>query len=124
MKSKGERATKTTASPIAKLKPASRKAAKTVRAKRPVRKAASTSGRMRQRSKSSLPAQFRPLKQLSLAKDPRFWTLRKEFKDYFRQLPEEEKEPFLDGLGSDYLGYLLMELIHEESNAPRIFWED
>jgi len=109
MRSNGKRATKATASRKGSLKTAS----KTASAKRPARKAASRNGKRRQVVNSTVPPQFRELKQLAATNDPRFWELRTEFRDYFRSLPEEEVEQFLKGLGRPYLDYLTLALAQE-----------
>lgn len=110
MKSNGKNATKTTANRNGKLKAASRKAAKTSSSKRPAKKAAS---KKRLAVKSTVPPKFRELKRLEAAEDPRFWELRKEFRDYFNNLSEEEVEPFLEGLRHPYTDYLAIELVRQ-----------
>ena len=102
-------------------------ATKTVAAKRNGKRAAAqnieTNGARRPRVKSTVPPQFRELKQLAAANDPRFWELRREFKDYFYTLPEAEIEPFVEGLGEPYLGYLFIELARESvRNNPISIW--
>jgi len=110
MKSNGKSATKTAASRSGKLKAASRKTTKTSSSKRPAKKAAS---KKRQVVKSTVPPKFRELKRLEAAEDPRFWELRKEFRDYFNNLSEEEVEPFLEGLRHPYTDYLAIEMVRQ-----------
>lgn len=70
-------------------------------------------GKKRRSIKSTVPPQFRELPKLGEANDPRFWELRSEFKDYFKSLPEEEVEPFLNGLKYPFVDYLSIELAQE-----------
>lgn len=113
MKSNGKSATKTTAKRIGNLKTAGRKVSKTAGAKRPAKKVASKNVKKRQVVKSTVPPQFRELKQLAAKKDPRFQQLRREFRDYFYSLSDEEVTPFLEGLGYPYIDYLVTELARE-----------
>lgn len=115
MKSNGKLATKT----VAKRKTTSTKPMVTAKAKLTAKPAAKKNGKKRAVVKSTVPPQFRVLKQLAAAKDPRFWELRREFRAYFYALPEEEREPFLEGLGEPYLDYLVMAMIQEgEGSRP------
>lgn len=104
MKPSSKKTAKLSSRSNGKLKTAGRQQDKT---------AAKKSARKRRTVKSTVPPQFRELKQLAAANDPRFWTLRREFRDYLYTLPEEEVEPFLEGLGEPYLGYLVMALVQE-----------
>lgn len=104
MKSRGKKTVKLPSRSARKLRTAIRN---------PVKPAAKESARKRRTIKSTVPPQFRELKQLAAANDPRFWTLRREFRDYLYTLPEEEVEPFLEGLGEPYLGYLVMAMVQE-----------
>ncbi|MGH9844952.1 MAG: hypothetical protein ACREEM_40055 [Blastocatellia bacterium] len=53
------------------------------------------------------------MKKLAAKNDPRFWELRREFRDYVRNMPEDEMEPFMEGLGQPYLDYLVTALIQQ-----------
>ncbi len=119
MKQSSKKATKK----VAKKSAAPKAAAKKQAAKGNGKAKGRQSGKKRRTIKSTVPPQFRELKRLAVAKDPRFWELRKQFKDYFRGLPEEAVEPFLKGLGDPYLGYLVMELVQERTNpnAVKVF---
>ncbi len=97
----------------AKLSSRSNGKLKTAGGKQTVKRAAKKSNKKRRVIKSTVPPQFRAMKRLAATKDPRFWTLRRELRDYLYSLPEEEVEPFLDGLGEPYLGYLFIELSQE-----------
>lgn len=109
MKSNGKLAAKT----AAKSKATSTKTTVATKSKATVKSAAKKNGKKRAVAKSTVPPQFRVLKQLAAAKDPQFWELRREFRAYFYTLPEEEWEPFLEGLGEPYLDYLVMALVQE-----------
>ncbi len=120
MKSNSKSTTKTTASRSGKLKAPNRKAAKTSSSKRPAKKAAS---KKRLVVKSTVPPKFRELKQLAAKKDPRFLQLRREFRDYFYSLSDEEVPPFLEGLGYPYMDYLATELARESfKQNPISIW--
>ena len=107
MKSNGKLAAKT----AAKRKTTSTKTPVATKSKATVKSAAKKNGKKQAAASSTVPPQFRVLKQLAAAKDPRFWELRLEFRAYFYALPEEEWEPFLEGLGPPYLDYLVMAMI-------------
>lgn len=107
MKSNGKLAAKT----AAKRKTTSTKTTAAPKAQLTAKPAAKKNGKKRVVTKSTVPPQFRVLKQLAAAKDPRFWELRHEFRAYFHALPEEEREPFLEGLGHPHLEYLVMAMI-------------
>jgi len=113
MKASGKKTAKLSSRSNGKLKTASRKSAKTASGKRTPKQAAKKNGKKRRAITSTVPPQFREMKRLAATNDPRFWTLRRELRDYLYSLPDEEVEPFLDGLGEPYLGYLCVELARE-----------
>lgn len=100
---------------IKTAKKAARKSAttKTATKKQAAKRNGKTNSRERRSIKSTVPPQFRELPKLGEANDPRFWELRSEFKDYFKSLPDEEVEPFLDGLKRPFVDYLSIELAQE-----------
>jgi hypothetical protein len=120
MKSNGKSATKTTANRIGNLKPVSRKATKTASAKRPAKKSARKNGGKRQTVKSTVPPQFRVLRRMD-PKDPRYWELRDRFREYYKSLPEEEIEPFLEGLKRPFLDYLFVDLARHQYETEGFF---
>jgi hypothetical protein len=126
MKSSSKKTAKLRSRSNGKLKPSGGKSAQAASGKRASRQAAKKGAKKRRTTKSTVPPQFRELKQLAAKKDPRFWDLRKQFRDYLRGLPEESVEPFLAGLGEPYLGYLVMEMIQERANpyAAKVFWSN
>jgi len=107
MKSNGKLAAKT----VAKRKTTGTKTTAPPKATLTAKATAKKNGQKRQAVKSTVPPQFRVLKQLAAAKDPRFWELRREFRDYLYSLPEEDREPFMEGLGQPYIDYLAMAMI-------------
>jgi hypothetical protein len=111
MKSSGKKTTPSATSRGMKSKPMSRKMAKAGGAKTAAKKVASKNGKKQRPVRSTVPPQFRELRQLAAKNDPRFWKLRDEFRDYFRCLPEEEIGIFWEGLGQPYLDYLALALI-------------
>lgn len=119
MKSNGKLAAKT----AAKRKTTSTKTTAAAKAKLTAKPAAKKNGKKRAVVKSTVPPQFRALPRLAKLDDPRFWTLRRELRDYFNNLPEEEVEPFLAGLKEPYQGYLFIELAQETfRNNPISIW--
>ncbi len=109
MKQSSKKATKKTEKITARKSAMPKAAAKKQAAKRNGKQ----SGKKRRTIKSTVPPQFRELPKLGEANDPRFWELRSEFKDYFKSLPDEEVEPFLDGLKRPFVDYLSIELAQE-----------
>lgn len=115
MKQSSKKATKKTAKKAARKSAMPKAAAKKQAAKGNGKATGKQSGKKRRLIKSTVPPQFRELKQLAAKNDPRFWELRTEFRDYFRALPEEKVEPFLKGLGRPYLDYLVIALAQQSS---------
>jgi hypothetical protein len=115
MRQSGKKATKKTA------KKAVRKSAapKTEAKKQAAKLNGKQGGKKRRTIKSTVPLRFRELPKLGEANDPRFWELRSEFKDYFKSLPDEEVEPFLDGLKRPFVDYLSIELAQESWRNSR-----
>jgi len=111
MKTSSKKTAKLSSRSNGKLKTAGRKQAKT---------AAKKSARKRRTIKLTVPPQFRELKRLASTNDPRFWTLRREFRDYLYTLPDEQVEPFLEGLEEPYLGYLVMALVQERGRKKPV----
>jgi hypothetical protein len=123
MKSNGKKAAKATASRNGNLKAVGRKGTKTASAKRSTKMTASKNGKKREVAKSTVPPRFRELKQLAAKNDPRFWELRLEFRDFVRNMPEDEMEPFMEGLGQPYLDYLVTALIQQSwKEDPVMTW--
>jgi len=119
MKQSSKKAKKKISKKLASKKEAMRTATPKSAARK---RAAKRISKQRMSVKSTVPPQFRELKQLAAKNDPRFWELRDEFRDYFRSLPEQEVEPFLKGLGRPYLDYLAIALAQESwaKNPVRI----
>jgi hypothetical protein len=120
MKSSAKKTAKLSSRSNGKLRTAGSKQTKTASGKPTVKRAAKKSSKKRRVIKSTVPPQFRELKRLAATNDPRFWTLRREFRDYLYTLPEEEVEPFLEGLGEPYLGYLVMAVVQERGRKKPV----
>jgi hypothetical protein len=119
MKQSSKKATKKTTKKAARKSAMPKAAAKKQAAKRNGKATGKQSGKKRRSIKSTVPPQFRVLPRLGEANDPRFWELRREFKDYFKSLPDEEAEAFIAGLEYPFVDYLALELTREEYLAGR-----
>ncbi len=120
MKPSGKKTAKLSSRSNGKLKATGRKSTKTASGEKTAKQAAKKSSKKRRVIKSTVPPQFRELKMLAAAEDPRFWTLRREFRDYLYTLPDEQVEPFLEGLEEPYLGYLVMALVQERGRKKPV----
>ncbi len=120
MKSSSRKTAKLSSRSNGKLKTSGKKSAKAASGKRAVKQVAKKSAKKRRVIKSTVPPQFREMKRLAATNDPRFWTLRREFRDYLYTLPDEQVEPFLEGLEEPYLDYLVMALVQERGRKKPV----
>ncbi|MGH9833562.1 MAG: hypothetical protein ACREBD_17595 [Blastocatellia bacterium] len=120
MKASSKKSAKLSSRSNGKLKTAGRKSTKTASSKQTAKQAAKKSVKRPRTIKSTVPPQFRELKRLAATNDPRFWTLRREFRDYLYTLPDEEVEPFLEGLEQPFLDYLVMAVVQERGRKKPV----
>lgn len=113
MKPSGKKTAKLSSRSNGKLKTAGSKTARTASGKRTPKQAAKKSSKKRWTIKSTVPPQFRAMPKMD-AKDPLFWELREQFKNYYKSLPEEEVDDFLKGLRRPFLDYLVNDLAREQ----------
>ena len=111
MKSNGDKAAKPLSTNRPKSK-AGKKQAGAASSKRATKTASDRNGKKRQSVKSTVPPQFRELRRMD-PKAPGYWELRDQFKAYYKSLPEDEIETFLDGLKSPFLDYLVIDLTND-----------
>jgi hypothetical protein len=113
MKASGKRTAKLSSRSNGKLKTAGRNSTKTASGERAAKQAAKKSSKKRRTIKSTVPPQFRAMPKMD-AKDPRFWELREQFKNFYKSLPEEEVDNFVKGLKRPFLDYLVNDLAREQ----------
>ena len=111
MKSNGSKTAKPVSTTRSKSK-AGKKQTRATSSKRVTKTVTSQNGKKRQSVKSTVPPQFRELRRMD-PKAPGYWELRDQFKAYYKSLPEDEIETFLDGLKSPFLDYLVIDLTND-----------